>query len=94
MTTAVGVPLSHYSLAPSPSIEEQQVILDHLPQLEAAFVNNAADWVIPLGDNWMTVWNWAVRLQKSYDIDARISVRVARDLYPFDRGVTVPPEWE
>jgi hypothetical protein len=80
--------------APSPSTAEQEVILAHLPELEGQFVNNGVDWMIPLGDNWLAVWSWAGRLHRDHDIATRVAVRVARDLYPFDQGVTVPPEWE
>lgn len=59
----------------------QSEIEDHLPALEAQFTGDPVDFVMPLGDNWLSAWDWARRLERDHGIDHQAALRVAYARY-------------
>lgn len=54
---------------------------EHLRLLETRFTDDPVDFVIPLGDNWLSTWEWAKMLEREYGVDHQEALRVARDRF-------------
>jgi hypothetical protein len=60
---------------------QRRVIESNLQHLQLRFTDDPVDYVIPLGDNWLTTWEWAMELERYQGIDHQEAIRVARDRY-------------
>lgn len=64
---------------------EVQRIRAALPSLERQFTGHDVDFVIPLGDNWLAAWNWALRLEREQGVDHQAALRVVHAKHFVDR---------
>jgi hypothetical protein len=54
---------------------------EHLRLLEQRFTDDPVDFVIPLGDNWLSTWEWAKMLEREYGVDHQEAIRAAHDRF-------------